>query len=102
MEEILKEKGKEVLCIFSQTSAFAPRVPDDVESIAKLCKKYNVHHLINNAFGLACTRICHKINMAEKNGVVDFVVQSTDKNYMTPVGGAIVFSSNKKLMTDFA
>ena len=40
--------------------------------------------------------------MANKYGTVDFVVQSTDKNYMTPVGGAIVFSNNKKVMTEFA
>lgn len=35
-------------------------------------------------------QICHLITSAWRKGRVDAVVQSTDKNFMVPVGGAIV------------
>ena len=102
IRSILLEKKEKILCVFSQTSSFAPRMPDKVEEIAILCKEFGVNHLVNNAFGLCSSKICHGINMASKSGVVDFVVQSTDKNFMTPVGGSIVFSSSKAIMKEFA
>lgn len=36
------------------------------------------------------------INEANKIYPIDFLVQSTDKNFLTPVGGAIVWSSKKE------
>ena len=77
-------------------------MPDQIEEIAKMCKEFGVNHLVNNAFGLCSSKICNGINMASKFGTVDFVVQSTDKNFMTPVGGSIVFSPSKAIMKEFA
>lgn len=96
VEEVFRKLPvEEILCVISVTSCFAPRVPDDIYGIAKLCKKHNVFHVINNAYGLQCTKICHKVNLTmkdEENCRVDFVVQSTDKNFLVPVGGSLVFS----------
>eukprot|EP01017_Pseudomicrothorax_dubius_P040216 TRINITY_DN6263_c0_g1_i3.p1 TRINITY_DN6263_c0_g1~~TRINITY_DN6263_c0_g1_i3.p1 ORF type:complete len:469 (-),score=108.39 TRINITY_DN6263_c0_g1_i3:81-1427(-) len=92
IEKILaSEEGRNVLAIVSTTSCFAPRVPDDVEALAKLAKQYDIFHIINNAYGLQCTKIAHSVNQASKHGRVDAVVQSTDKNFLVPVGGSIVF-----------
>ncbi|EFA78295.1 O-phosphoseryl-tRNA selenium transferase [Heterostelium album PN500] len=88
IEETIKSLGAEnILCVMSTTSCFAPRIPDN-----ELCKKYDVGHVINNAYGLQCTKITHQISQSVRLGRVDYVVQSTDKNFMVPVGGAIVAS----------
>jgi len=45
----------------STTSTFAPRVPDRVDEIALIAKKYGVYHVINNAYGIWCSKIAHTI-----------------------------------------
>jgi O-phospho-L-seryl-tRNASec:L-selenocysteinyl-tRNA synthase len=53
MEAKIQELGAEnVLCVLSTTSCFAPRVPDDVVGIAKLCKRHGMQHVVNNAYGV--------------------------------------------------
>lgn len=95
----IEELGKEnILAIISTTSCFAPRVPDKIKDLAVICKESNLYHIINNAYGLQCSKIMFELNQASKFGKVDYVVQSTDKNFMVPVGGAIVFSQDKKLI----
>ena len=89
---------EEVLCVLTTTSCFAPRLPDDVERVARVCKERGIFHVINNAYGLQCSKIMHKVREAGRIGRVDAVVQSTDKNFMVPVGGAIVASRNKELL----
>jgi O-phospho-L-seryl-tRNASec:L-selenocysteinyl-tRNA synthase len=79
-----------IACVVSSTSCFAPRASDDVEAIAKLCQKYNVAHVINNAYGVQSRKLCSKVDAAMRKGRVDCVVQSLDKNFLVPVGGAIV------------
>lgn len=50
---IVKLEGdKNVLCVLSTTSCFAARTPDKLLEIGNLCKKYNIFHVINNAYGL--------------------------------------------------
>jgi len=73
-------------------SCFAPRRPDKIDEIAKLCAHHGVGHVVNNAYGLQCTSIAKLVNRACTVGRVDYVVQSTDKNFLVPVGGAIVSS----------
>lgn len=91
MAALLAEKGAEnVLCVLSCTSCFAPRVPDRVEAIAELCAAQGVPHVINNAYGVGCSKTMHAINEAMRVGRVDAVVQSTDKNFLVPIGGAVV------------
>jgi O-phospho-L-seryl-tRNASec:L-selenocysteinyl-tRNA synthase len=91
IKELSEEnRNKKIACVVSSTSCFAPRASDDVEAIAKICQTYNVAHVINNAYGLQSRKLCGKIEGAMRRGRVDCVVQSLDKNFLVPVGGAIV------------
>lgn len=53
-----------VLCVLTTTSCFAPRAPDDVVAVARLCGNLDVPHVINNAYGLQASGICHSVNEA--------------------------------------
>jgi len=66
------------------------RAADDVVAVAKLCARLSVPHIINNAYGVQSASACALITAAMRRGRVDAVVQSTDKNFMVPVGGALV------------
>lgn len=79
-----------VVCVLSTTSCFAPRLPDDVRAVARMCARRGIAHVINNAYGLQSAVIMRDINLAQMEGRVDYVVQSTDKNFLVPVGGAVV------------
>ena len=99
MEKKIDELGADnVLCVFSTTSCFAPRVPDKVEEIAKLCKEHKVPHVINNAYGVQSSKCMHLIQQAARVGRVDAYVQSTDKNFMVPVGGSIIAGFDAKFV----
>eukprot|EP00903_Cladosiphon_okamuranus_P005368 g5361.t1 len=85
-----KYGAENILCVVTTTSCFAPRVPDKVDEIARVCAARGVGHVINNAYGVQCSQTCRLINRAMSVGRVDAVVQSTDKNFLVPVGGAVV------------
>jgi O-phospho-L-seryl-tRNASec:L-selenocysteinyl-tRNA synthase len=91
-----------VMCVLTTTSCFAPRQPDAVDVVAKLCARYQWAHVINNAYGVQCQQICKLINRAHTIGRVDAVVQSTDKNFCVPVGGAVICSASKQLLNEIA
>ena len=96
---ILKENPEEILCVLSTSSCFAPRSPDNLPLIGKLCKEYNIFHLVNNAYGLQSSKARNLINETVFNGGrLDLIVQSTDKNFMVPVGGAIVSGPHQDLV----
>lgn len=95
---LLNFQPSDILCVLSTTSCFAPRVPDDVVSISRFCQTHSIPHIINNAYGLQCSKICAQVREAVRIGRVDFIVQSTDKNFLVPVGGAIIASPNKILL----
>lgn len=90
-EAMEKYKGK-VLCVVTTTSCFAPRAIDSVAEVASLAKAQDVFHVVNNAYGLQCSRIASDLTEACKRGRVDVLISSTDKNFMVPVGGSIVYS----------
>lgn len=91
IEKKIKSLGAEsVLAIMTTTSCFAPRAIDRLEEVAQLCSKYEVPHLINNAYGIQSSKCMHHIQEAARVGRVDAYVQSTDKNFMVPVGGAVI------------
>lgn len=92
----------EILCIMSTTSCFAPRNMDDIQKLAIMSEKYQIPHVINNAYGLQSSYICSHIQQASRAGRVDLLVQSTDKNLMVPVGGAIVAGFNKEIVHNVA
>lgn len=83
LEEAMSDK---VLAVITTTSCFAPRVRDKIDLVAKLCQAHNVHHIINNAYGLQCAATSKLINRACVVGRVDAIVCSTDKNFLVPVG----------------
>ena len=83
----------------STTSCFAPRVPDKVDAISLLAKKYGVNHVVNNAYGIWCSKIAHMIKEGFTKGECTIVVQSTDKNFMVPVGGSFIFCQKPELLT---
>ncbi|MHA1379386.1 MAG: O-phosphoseryl-tRNA(Sec) selenium transferase [Candidatus Helarchaeota archaeon] len=84
--------------ILSTTTFFPPRECDDIKAIAKIAKKNQIPHIINNAYGVQNRKIMKKIHGAIDAGRVDAFIQSTDKNFLTPIGGAIVASSNKEFL----
>ena len=54
--------GKEnILCILSTSSCFAPRAPDNIIEIGKICKQMNIYHVVNNAYGLQSISTCKLI-----------------------------------------
>ncbi|GIY46430.1 o-phosphoseryl-tRNA(Sec) selenium transferase [Caerostris darwini] len=100
IESEIKNLGSEnIVCVLSTVSSFAPKIPDDVVEIAKLCKEYNIPHIINNAYGIQCPSYLRFIEQASKSRV-DLFVSSTDKNFMVPVGGSIICGFNAKIVDD--
>lgn len=97
LEDLLKnsEQG-EFLCIMSNTSCFAPREPDDVIAVGKLARKFGLFHIVNNAYGVQCSKTCEMLRQACSLNLVDYIVQSTDKNFLVPVGGCVVISPSRK------
>eukprot|EP00999_Lentomonas_sp_LEN2_P001312 NODE_233_length_1837_cov_101.212281_g208_i0.p1 GENE.NODE_233_length_1837_cov_101.212281_g208_i0~~NODE_233_length_1837_cov_101.212281_g208_i0.p1 ORF type:complete len:344 (+),score=5.61 NODE_233_length_1837_cov_101.212281_g208_i0:736-1767(+) len=96
MEDFIAEHGEDsILCVYTTTSCFAPRVPDRLVEVAGLCQQRGVPHIINNAYGLQSNICCNLMNSAHKNGRIDAFIQSSDKNFLVPVGGSIVCSPSK-------
>ncbi|KAM9425298.1 O-phosphoseryl-tRNA(Sec) selenium transferase isoform 1-T1 [Pholidichthys leucotaenia] len=91
VERKIEELGAEnILCVHSTTSCFAPRVPDRLEELAAICAKYDIPHIVNNAYGVQSSKCMHLIQQGARVGRIDAFVQSLDKNFMVPVGGAII------------
>ncbi|CBZ24252.1 SLA/LP autoantigen-like protein [Leishmania mexicana MHOM/GT/2001/U1103] len=86
----------QVVCVLSTTSCFAPRLPDNTVALAQYCKKAGIPYVVNNAYGVQSRRIMTRLDAAQRLGRVDFVVQSGDKNFLVPVGGSIICSSDKE------
>ncbi|KAF7994293.1 hypothetical protein HCN44_003383 [Aphidius gifuensis] len=98
LESQMAALGESIACVLTTTSCFAPRSTDSVDLIAVLCTQYNIPHVVNNAYGLQSTRCMHLIQEASRKGRVDAFVQSTDKNFLVPVGGAIIGSFDKNTL----
>lgn len=99
VQHAVKEYGADnILCILTTTSCFAPRRPDKVDAVASICKEHEIPHVINNAYGLQCPLIAKLVNRAITVGRVDYIVQSLDKNFLMPVGGAIIASPTAALI----
>ncbi|RUS18840.1 soluble liver antigen/liver pancreas antigen, isoform CRA_d [Endogone sp. FLAS-F59071] len=69
-------------------------------AISLMCANYSIPHLINNAYGLASPKCMNAISEAARQGRVDLYVQSTDKNFLVPVGGAVVAGPDKGLVEE--
>ncbi|XP_025017358.1 O-phosphoseryl-tRNA(Sec) selenium transferase-like [Tetranychus urticae] len=87
---IEKHGSNSIVAIMSTTSCFAPRIPDDLVALGKIAQSHNIPHVVNNAYGMASTKCMSLIEQASRSGRVDVYIQSTDKNFLVPVGGAII------------
>jgi len=88
MEEALSHV--DVLCAITTTSCFAPRACDDVCAVARACRRLDVPHLVNHAYGVQSRKLCEQLSRASREGRVDAFVSSLDKNFLVPVGGSIL------------
>lgn len=72
--------------------------------ISQLCRQYDIPHVINNAYGIQTSESCELITRASRRGRIDCFIQSTDKNFMVPVGGAIIagFPSSSSLIDNIS
>ncbi|MEM1539604.1 MAG: O-phosphoseryl-tRNA(Sec) selenium transferase [Candidatus Bathyarchaeia archaeon] len=102
VEHVERAISGETAAILSTTTFFPPRELDNVVEIAKIADKFGVYHVINNAYGVQSREIMKSIQKAINNGRVDIIVQSTDKNFLTPVGGSIVASPKKDLLMEIS
>ena len=84
--------------ILTTTTFFPPRQPDDVISIAKIAKEKRIPHVINNAYGVQSPVIMKMIRSAIFKGRVDAIIQSTDKNFLCPVGGSIIAGPDEEFL----
>ncbi len=98
VERISEAIGKETAAIVATTTFFPPREPDDIRAIAKLADDQNIPHIVNNAYGVQSKAIMKLVHGAIDAGRVDAVIQSTDKNFLTPVGGSIIASPNHEFV----
>ncbi len=84
--------------ILTTTTFFPPRQPDDIISIAKIAKDKRIPHVINNAYGVQSPVIMKMIRSAIFKGRVDAIIQSTDKNFLCPVGGSIIAGPDEEFL----
>ncbi|MBN2229610.1 MAG: O-phosphoseryl-tRNA(Sec) selenium transferase [Candidatus Thorarchaeota archaeon] len=97
LSDLEKKISKNESCaVLSTTTFFPPREADPVKDIAKLCSANDIPFIINNAYGVQSEATMSLIRSAIDAGRVDAVIQSSDKNFMAPVGGSIVVSPNQE------
>ena len=93
----IQELGSDkVAAVMTTTSCFAPRAPDMIVEVAKMCKEASVPHVVNHAYGIQSKMLCDLVTSAWRKGRVDAIVSSTDKNFCVPVGGAILAASKDR------
>ncbi len=93
-------KGAEATAVLATTTFFPPRESDPVKEIARSCSDNDVPLVINNAYGVQSDRIMREIRSAVDAGRVDAVVQSSDKNFLSPVGASIIVSPSKDFIKE--
>ncbi len=95
-EDIETNIDNDCYAIISITSFFPPREPDNIKEISKLAREKDLVHIIINAYGVQSPEWMKLIRSAIDAGRVDAIIQSTDKNFLTPVGGSLIASPAKE------
>lgn len=95
-EDIETNIDNDCYAIISITSFFPPREPDNIKEISKLAQEKELVHIIINAYGVQSPEWMKLIRSAIDAGRVDAIIQSTDKNFLTPVGGSLIASPAKE------
>ena len=96
IEDIKNSIDDTCYAVLSFTSFFPPREHDDIKEISKIAEQNDLVHIIVNAYGVQSPEWMRLIRSAVDAGRVDAIIQSTDKNVLTPVGGAILASKDKE------
>lgn len=96
IEDIKSNLDDDCFAVISITSFFPPREPDNIKEISKFAKENDLVHVIINAYGVQSPEWMKLIRSAIDAGRVDAIIQSTDKNFLTPVGGAVIASPVKE------
>lgn len=99
INDIKKQLDEDCFAVISLTSFFPPREHDDIKEISKFAKEHDLLHIIINAYGVQSPDWMKLIRSAIDAGRVDAIIQSTDKNFLTPVGGALIASPSKEIIT---
>uniref|UniRef100_A0A8C8BY63 O-phosphoseryl-tRNA(Sec) selenium transferase n=1 Tax=Oncorhynchus tshawytscha TaxID=74940 RepID=A0A8C8BY63_ONCTS len=95
----MQELGAEnIICVHSTTSCFAIQSWLNRE-LATMCAKYDILHVVNNAYGVQSSKCMHFLQQGACVGRIDAFVQSLDKNFMVPVGGATIYDADCPLST---
>jgi len=99
IEDIEDSLDNDCFAIISLTSFFPPREHDAIKEISKFAKKHDLVHIVINAYGVQSPEWMKLIRIGIDAGRIDAIIQSTDKNILTPVGGAIIASPNEEVIT---
>ncbi|MFX0011439.1 MAG: O-phosphoseryl-tRNA(Sec) selenium transferase, partial [Candidatus Hermodarchaeota archaeon] len=98
-EDIEASLDDDCFAIISLTSFFPPREHDNIKEISKFAKKNDLVHIVINAYGVQSPDWMKLIRIGIDAGRIDAIIQSTDKNVLTPIGGAIIASPNEEIIT---
>ncbi|MFX1500771.1 MAG: O-phosphoseryl-tRNA(Sec) selenium transferase [Promethearchaeota archaeon] len=96
IEDIVSNLDNDCVAVLSVTSFFPPREHDNIKQISKFAKENNLIHIVINAYGVQSPEWMALIKSAIDTGRVDAIIQSTDKNFLTPVGGTVITSPIKE------
>ncbi len=96
VEDITSNLDEDCFAVISVTSFFPPREHDNIKQISKFAKENNLIHIVINAYGVQSPEWMALIKSAIDAGRVDAIIQSTDKNFLTPVGGSLIASPIKE------
>ncbi len=98
IEDIEASLDSDCFAVISLTSFFPPREYDNIKEISKFAKKNDLVHIVINAYGVQSPEWMKLIRVGIDAGKVDAIIQSTDKNVLTPVGGAIIASPSEEII----
>ena len=96
IEDIKNSLDPDCFAVISATSFFPPREYDNIKEISKFAKDNDLTHIVINAYGVQSPEWMSLIRSAIDAGRIDAIIQSTDKNFLTPIGGAVIASPEKE------
>jgi len=99
IKDIIKSYDEDCFAILSLTSFFPPREYDDIKEISKFARDKNLIHIVINAYGVQSPDWMKLIRAGIDAGRVDAIIQSTDKNMLTPIGGALIASPQEETIS---
>ena len=99
IEDIKSALDDDCFAVISTTSFFPPREYDNIKEISKFAKENNLVHIVINAYGVQSLDWMKLIRVGIDAGRIDVIIQSTDKNALTPIGGAIIASPTEEIIT---